>query len=786
MAEQTIALPASSFFNGINGAGWTLSPEIEIDAVLRNDPTAPLTFRTIRVSYIRPPLFLREIDVEVTGGDLSAAFEATGSVTLTTADGDTVAVSIAGADMTAPYSWVPTNGAEVSAFMSSVGSYLEGTLAATLVISDGASAVPTFGPLTEFSSLADFEAAFTADLQTGTSGGRWRFDPGGSTQTSSTGPGTNNGLDFVHTETSGSSLAGAEAAGLAEFATVPTGTGRMLHMRLCIQGAFGDGTEGLEIQQRASADDAWAMVTLITGWLYSDSRAAGDTVTDFAGEDQTVVASGGWVDFTVAIPDAATQVRLQPRYIQGEGSTWEHDIALRSFQWEYGGGDAGLSAPSWADNTGDPVTWVTGEAIATITVPEASGSPAPTYAVVGSLPGGIVFDSSTRDISGTPTAAGSGTIVIRATNSEGNADWSVAYQVTQAPPPGLSTPPILVGDSAAVTTPALQVRFLVTTPRVLIDAGLVENDGVAYFGNLQLYLDRDLPMGLRIAPDLTTGFGGASPNLTPAWEESIRALIITAGGHTLEIPGPTHSTNQNSDSGDEPYDWLPSVAKVAEIQAWITTFRALSDDEREATTLTLNDGAVVAPGEVALQAAGSLTGGLTGSIEGAAALSAPPLASPLQAAGSLTGGLTGSIEGAAELIEAPRPAPESISFTPIKSANIQIEAFQISLTNSSRQTIILTPTTAELSVLAVWWAEQVGQWFFDLETQDGEPIANSKAIVPRTLLARAFDERFKGDFYVRGPLRGVIGRTSWADNIYKMYYLPPDTVLDLRSRFPWL
>ena len=437
------------------------------------------------------------------------------------------------------------------------------------------------GPVTAFASLADLLAAFTADIQTGTSGGRWRFDPGGSTQTSSTGPGTNNGLDFVHTETSGGSLTGAEAAGLAEFATVPAETGRMLHLRLCIQGAFGDGTEGLEIQQRASADDAWAMVTLITGWLYSDSRIAGDTVADFAGEDQTVAASGGWVDFTVAIPDTAAQVRLQPRYIQGEGSTWEHDIALRSFQWEYD--DA--TGPSSLD------------AEATLT---------------GGLTGSIV------------AAAALDT-------------------------PGLSTPPILVGDSAPVTTPAIQVRFLVTTPRVLIDAGLVENDGVAYFGNLQLYLDRTtMPIGLRIAPDLTTGFGAASPNLTPAWEESIRALIITAGGHTLEIPGPTHSSNQDPGSdSDEPYDWLPSVAKVAEIQAWITTFRALSDAERDATTLTLSDGLVPAPPP--LDAAASLTGGLAGSIVAAAELS--PL--PLQAAAVLTGGLTGSIRAAAALVGGP-------------------------------------------------------------------------------------------------------------------------------------
>ena len=48
----------------------------------------------------------------------------------------------------------------------------------------------------------------------------------------------------------------------------------------------------------------------------------------------------------------------------------------------------------------------------------------------GSLPAGISFNTTTRVIGGTPTAIGSGTITIRATNSEGNDDWTVAYATT--------------------------------------------------------------------------------------------------------------------------------------------------------------------------------------------------------------------------------------------------------------------------------------------------------------------------------------------------------------------
>ena len=105
-------------------------------------------------------------------------------------------------------------------------------------------------------------------------------------------------------------------------------------------------------------------------------------------------------------------------------------------------------APSFADDTGDAQTWEMGTAIAAITVPEADGTPAPTYAVEGVLPAGIAFDTTTRVISGTPTATGSGTITIRASNSEGNADWTITYATT-APASAPSRPdaPNLTVDS---------------------------------------------------------------------------------------------------------------------------------------------------------------------------------------------------------------------------------------------------------------------------------------------------------------------------------------------------
>ena len=300
-------------------------------------------------------------------------------------------------------------------------------------------------------SEAAFTDAFTGE-QLGTSQGRWRYDTGGSSATGRTGPGTNNRLTFMHTEVSNipdtETLEDAEGRGVAAFATVPDQADRTLHMRLCIQGDFHNGVEGLEIQQRATDADAWEDVFHVHGWDYSNTWDTGDIITDETGFTTTPVptvtsstgigsgavlssiavgadgsindltwasggsdyaigdvllitqagpngdsvgllslvdnnwirggvlqditgtfvaggverpaaADGGWIDFEIPIPDTATQVRIHPRYFDGGGATYRHDVALRSFFWEWpdtdhaiDGGDIGVAvAVSQAQGT---------------------------------------------------------------------------------------------------------------------------------------------------------------------------------------------------------------------------------------------------------------------------------------------------------------------------------------------------------------------------------------------------------------------------------------------------
>ena len=77
------------------------------------------------------------------------------------------------------------------------------------------------------------------------------------------------------------------------------------------------------------------LVRLLTVGIMMMATMLAIDITDENGQTLVCAEDGGWVDFEIDIPDTATQVRLQPRYIDGGGNTYEHDISLRSFFWEY-------------------------------------------------------------------------------------------------------------------------------------------------------------------------------------------------------------------------------------------------------------------------------------------------------------------------------------------------------------------------------------------------------------------------------------------------------------------
>ena len=186
--------------------------------------------------------------------------------------------------------------------------------------------------LTAFDAESDFTGLFSTAML-GSSDGLWLHGTG--VRTTGTGPGDNNTLAFMRTETSGSQQSEQEANednGIAPFDSVPTGADRVLRLRVCIQGAFGDGREGLVIESRPTGG-AWTEAGFIHGWGYSDSYTVGDPITDEDGVSRIVVADGGWIDVDIDIPDAAAEVRLAPEYIFVGGEV-RHDIAVRSITWD--------------------------------------------------------------------------------------------------------------------------------------------------------------------------------------------------------------------------------------------------------------------------------------------------------------------------------------------------------------------------------------------------------------------------------------------------------------------
>ena len=202
-----------------------------------------------------------------------------------------------------------------------------------------------------------------------------------------------------------------------------------------------------------------------------------------------------------------------------------------------------LTAPAFADDTGDAQDWIQDEAITSITVPAATGNPIPTYAVVGSLPAGVLFNTGTRVISGTPTAVSSGTITIRATNSEGDDDWTVDYATTSA---GLiicnGYAASSVWASAGSTSTYFAGLFLWPS-RLDLGTSLSEDGSTTlYLGDLQIpRTSTGSTFQIRLAPDLTTQDFLAGPDFSTTMENGGTVIFVASNSDSVTITGPNNT-----------------------------------------------------------------------------------------------------------------------------------------------------------------------------------------------------------------------------------------------------
>ena len=91
-------------------------------------------------------------------------------------------------------------------------------------------------------------------------------------------------------------------------------------------------------------------------------------------------------------------------------------------------------APSSITYSGNPFTLTKGTAM-TAVIPSTAGGTVVTWSISPSLPSGLAFDTSTGEISGTPTVVSSSTAyTVTATNTGGSATETVTILINDAPP----------------------------------------------------------------------------------------------------------------------------------------------------------------------------------------------------------------------------------------------------------------------------------------------------------------------------------------------------------------
>ena len=368
-----------------------------------------------------------EIAIVSDNNRFTDAFETSGRIIFEASDSEMLEVMIANADMTETYGWTPTNSAEVIAFTNHVHGLTNQNATLTLTDDD-----PAVAP-----SFTDD----TGDAQTWTQ---------------------NTAIAAITVPEAD----GTPAPTYAVEGSLPAGIVFDTATRVISGTPTATGSGTITIRATNSAGDAdWTITYATTAPASAPSRPdaptltvdsdtqitavgvapnnGGDTITSYDWRHRITSPLGAWVNrsnvtnltqvFTGL--EAARTYRFQFRATNSVGDSQYSPNANATTAAT----PTTLTAPSFTDDTGDDQDWDEDVAIAAITVPAATGNPTPTYAVVGNLPAGIAFNTGTRVISGTPTAAGSGTITVRATNSEGTADWTVGYTVTAAPPPPTTT-----------------------------------------------------------------------------------------------------------------------------------------------------------------------------------------------------------------------------------------------------------------------------------------------------------------------------------------------------------
>ena len=129
-AEDSVTVPLTGVSEFTNYIRWSDNQSLGslFDA---NDAEQVLTYADLNNAG---PAGQVGLSIVGTNNRFTAAFEASGRIIFEASDGETLEVMIADADMSEPYVWVPSNGAEVVAFVLHVKGLVDQTATLTLTL----------------------------------------------------------------------------------------------------------------------------------------------------------------------------------------------------------------------------------------------------------------------------------------------------------------------------------------------------------------------------------------------------------------------------------------------------------------------------------------------------------------------------------------------------------------------------------------------------------------------------------------------------------------------------
>ena len=214
-----------------------------------------------------------------------------------------------------------------------------------------------------------------------------------------------------------------------------------------------------------------------------------------------------------------------------------------------------LTAPVFSSSSGSALSVGVGEEIDFL-VPSATGDPDPVYTATG-LPDGVLFDASNRRVQGDTTTAGSGTITITATNSEGMATYTIDWEIS--------------------------VSFITQEISIGSDSNLDHSSDLGFFNNVEdVDINSDFMLNnvndatvsyviISADGELDIGFGNSAHEFKESVETAEDFITIRSDdGSSVTVDGPNNPSNIVLDD-DSHYQWTPlNISEVIDFYNGLT------------------------------------------------------------------------------------------------------------------------------------------------------------------------------------------------------------------------